>query len=398
MIKSFDSRPTEILWRQVWGLAALLAAIMLSWMAYSFYQPKILQKLKFGELAAWLGIIQGLLATFIEPFVGRFSDRIQQRWGNRLPMISVGVILAGLIFVIISLLAEQNLQGGGRWLIPILMTVWVIAMIIFRGPAIALLTQLAPVTELPQANAVLVFVFGLIGAIGPFFHKFMDSIGASITFLLGAIALVMGAYILRSLTPPYSLTQYPLNEDLSATASPLLLFLIFVIGLGAGLEVNLLMSMFPQVLQAQLPGLRLEFITSSILLVSAMSSVILGELTAQIGTNKVLLLGLGSMTGLMGLALLNDIDNLVVAYILGFGVSYGLLLVSMIPFCLGKVSPQQAGLATGLYFGGGAGATAIVAILIKYEFFTSLLAFLLSELAFFIAAGCVVIIKRIQLS
>ncbi|MBD2338331.1 MFS transporter [Calothrix sp. FACHB-156] len=398
MVKSFDSRPTEILWRQVWGLAVLLAAIMLSWMAYSFYQPQILQKLKFGELAAWLWIIQGLLATVIEPFVGQFSDRIQQRWGNRLPLISVGVILAGLIFVMISLLVEQNLQGSTRWLVPVLMTVWVIAMMIFRGPAIALLTQFAPLTELPQANAALVFVFGLIGAIGPFFNKFMHSIGASITFLLGAIALVMGAYILRSLTPPYVLTQYPLNDDLSPTAPSLLLFLIFVIGLGAGLEVNLLMSMFPQVLQTQLPGLRLEFITSGILLVSAMSSVILGELTAQIGVNKVMLLGLGSMTGLMGLALLNDIDNLVVGYILGFGISFGLIFVSIIPFCLGKVSLQQAGLATGLYFGGSAGATAIVAILIKQEFFTSLIAFLLSEVAFFVVAGSVVIIKKIQLS
>ncbi|MBD2212538.1 MFS transporter [Nostoc linckia FACHB-104] len=398
MVKSFDSRPTEILWRQVWGLAVLLAAIMLSWMAYSFYQPQILQKLKFGELAAWLWIIQGLLATVIEPFVGQFSDRIQQRWGNRLPLISVGVILAGLIFVMISLLVEQNLQGSTRWLVPVLMTVWVIAMMIVRGPAIALLTQFAPLTELPQANAALVFVFGLIGAIGPFFNKFMHSIGASITFLLGAIALVMGAYILRSLTPPYVLTQYPLNDDLSPTAPSLLLFLIFVIGLGAGLEVNLLMSMFPQVLQTQLPGLRLEFITSGILLVSAMSSVILGELTAQIGVNKVMLLGLGSMTGLMGLALLNDIDNLVVGYILGFGISFGLIFVSIIPFCLGKVSLQQAGLATGLYFGGSAGATAIVAILIKQEFFTSLIAFLLSEVAFFVVAGSVVIIKKIQLS
>ncbi|MDZ7956568.1 MAG: MFS transporter [Aulosira sp. DedQUE10] len=398
MVKSFDSRPTEILWRQVWGLAALLAAIIISWMAYNFYQPKILQKLKFGELAGWLGIMQGLLATVIEPFVGRFSDRIQQRLGNRLPMISVGVILSGLIFVIISLLVEQNLQGGIRWLVPVLMTVWVIAMILFRGPAIALLTQFAPLTELPQANAVLVFVFGLIGAIGPLLNKFLNSIGASMAFLLSAIALVMGAYILRSLTPPYSLTRYPLNEDVTFTTPRLLLFLIFVIGLGAGLEVNLLMTIFPQELQTQLPSIKLEFITSGILLVSAIASVILGELTAQIGANKVILLGLGTMTGLMGLALLNDLDNLVVGFILGFGVSFGLIFVSMIPFCLGKVPPQQAGLATGLYFGGSAGATAIVSILIKYEFFTSLLAFLLAEVAFFVVAGCIVIVKRIQLS
>ncbi|OUL26484.1 MFS transporter [Nostoc sp. T09] len=397
MVKSFDSRP-DILWRQVWGLAALLAGIIFSWMAYSFYQPKILQKLGFVELAGWLGIMQGLLATVIEPFVGQFSDRIQQRLGNRLPMISIGVTLAGSTFVSVSLLVEQNLLGAIRWLVPVLMTVWVIAIIFFRAPAIALLTQFVPATELPQASAVLVFVFGFIGAIEPVLKIFINSIGASMTFLLGAIALVMGGYILRSLTPVHTLKPYTIHEDISSSAPTLLLILIFVVGLGVGLEVNLLMSIFPQELQIQFPGIRLEFITSGILLVSAIASVVLGEWTAQIGANKAMLLGLGTMTGLMGLALLNDIDTFVVGFIVTFGISFSLIFVSMIPFCLGKVPSHQAGLATGLYFSGSAGATALVSLLIKQGMIASLGAFLLAEFAFFVVAGCIVITKKIQIS
>ncbi|WP_096587385.1 MFS transporter [Calothrix sp. NIES-2098] len=397
MVNSFDSRP-GILWRQVWGLAALEAGIIFSWMAYSFYQPKILQKLEFVELAGWLGIMQGLLATVIEPFIGQFSDRIQQRFGNRLPMISVGVTLAGTIFVIVSLLVEQNLTGGIRWLVPALMTMWVIAIIIFRAPAIALLTQFVPVTELPQANAVLVFVFAFIGAIAPVLNIFIKNIGASMTFLLGAIALIMGGYILRSLTPFHTLKPYPLNDEIPANTPTLLLILIFVVGLGTGLEINLLMSLFPQELQLQFPGIRLEFITSGILIVAAIASMILGEWTAQIGANKAMLLGLGTMTGLMGLALLNDIDSFVVGFIVAFGVSFGFIFVSMIPFCLGKVLYHQAGLATGLYFSGIAGATALVSILIKQSIITSLGAFLLAEFAFFVVAGCIAITKKISLT
>ena len=397
MVKSFDSR-SGILWQQVWGLAALVAAIIFSWIVYNFYQPKILQRLELGELGSWLFIMQGLFATVIEPFVGRFSDRIQQHLGNRLPMISVGVTLAGLIFVVISLLVEQDLQKRIRWLVPVLMTVWVIAIIIFRSPAIALLTQFAPVTELPQANAVLVFVFGSIGASEPFFKKFFNNLGASVTFLLGAIALMMGAYILRSLTPIHSLKPYSINEDVASNAPILLLILIFVVGLGTGLEVNLLMSTFPQELQTQLPSIRLEFVTSGILLVAAIASVVLGEWTAQIGANKALLLGLGSLTGLMGLALLNDMDTFVVGFIVAFGVSFSLIFVSMIPFTLGKLPPHQAGLATGLYFGGCAGATALVSLLIKHQMIASIGAFLLAEVAFFIVAGCVVMAKKIQIS
>jgi MFS family permease len=394
MVKSFDS-PTRTLWLQVWGLAGLVGAIIFSWMIYSVYQQKILQKLDFVELAGWLGIIQGLLATIIEPFVGRFSDRIQQRLGNRLFIITVGVTLASLSFVILSLLIGENWHQGRRWLVPMLMSVWVISIILFRSPAIALLTQFTPVSELPQASAVLVFIFGFVSAIWPLLKHFINDISVSLAFLLGAIALVMGGYILRSLTPVHTWKPDFVNEDVPANAPNLLLILIFVVGLGVGLELNLLMSIFPQELQAQFPGVRLQFITSGIFFVCAIASVIFGEWTAQIGANKAMLLGLGGMTGLMGLALLNDINTLVVAYIGGFGISLSLICVSMIPFCLAKVPQHQAGLAIGLYFSGTAGATTLVAILIKQSILISLGAFLLAEFAFFVVAGCIVIIKKI---
>ena len=54
---------SSILWRQVWGLSAVLAAVTLSWMAYGFYQPKILQDLGFVEMAQGLGILQGFMGA-----------------------------------------------------------------------------------------------------------------------------------------------------------------------------------------------------------------------------------------------------------------------------------------------------------------------------------------------
>lgn len=419
MVNSFNSRP-DILWRQVWGLATLIAAMSFSWIIYGLYQPKILQKLEFTEILGSLGIFQGILAAILEPFVGNFSDRIHQRLGNRLPVISVGVTLASLIFVVVALLISQNPQGVTRWLVPVLMTVWVIAMIILRGPTIAMLMQFAPVTELPQANAVLVFVFGLVGAISPLLNILLRNIGAPVTFLLGAIALIMGAYILQSLTPDHSFNFFtsrnfaPVsasstlshhkcdssssNLDVTNSTPLILLILIFLVGLGAGLEINLLMSVFPLELQTQLPSIRLEFITSGILIVSAIASVPLGEWTAQLGANKAITLGLGAMTGFMGLALLNDYDILVVGFIIAFGMSFSLVLVSMIPFALSKVPPHQTGLSTGLYFAGCAGATALVTILSQQIGITSIGAFLLAEIAFFVVTTCIMISKKIQLA
>ncbi|BAB78077.1 MFS transporter [Anabaena sp. FACHB-709] len=396
MVNSVNTRP-EILWRQVWGLAALLAAIIFSWMAYKFYQPRILEELEFVGLVGWLGIWQGLLIAVIEPMIGGLSDRIQQRLGSRLPMISLGVVLAGVIFVAVSLLVQQNLPIGIRWVVPVLMTVWVIAIIIFRAPAIALLTQFAPKSELPQANAVLVFVLGLIGAINPVLNICLDNMGASITFLVGAIALILAAYIMQLFTPKHSLHISSLNSEPTVKTPVQMFILIFIIGLGTGIELNLLLSIFPQVLQIQLPNLTVEFIASAMLLVSAIVSVPLGDWTAQLGANKSMLLGLGAMTALMGLALLNDSDKLAIAFILAFGISFSLVFISMIPLVLSKVHPSRAGLGTGLYFGGSAGGTAIVTLLIKELGNTSIGAFLLAEFAFVLVSVCILLSRRFRI-
>ncbi|MFN6568607.1 MFS transporter [Dendronalium sp. ChiSLP03b] len=393
---NFNTRP-EILWRQVWGLAALLAAIVFSWMAYGFYQPKILRELEFVQLASWLGIVQGLLAAVIEPLIGGLSDRIQQRLGSRLPMISVGVVLAGLIFVTVSLLIEHSPPLGIRWILPVLMTAWTIAIIMFRGPAIALLAQFAPITELPQANAILVLVFGLVGAIGLMWNARLYSMGASITFLVGAIVLVLGVYILRLFTPKHFIYPATLNQS-AITIPRVLLILIFVIGLATGLEINLLLSIFPQELQTQLPGLKVEFIASEILIVSAIASVPLGEWTTELGANKSMLLGLGAMTGLMGLTLLNDNNAIAIGLILAFGVSFSLVFISMISLVLGKIPANRAGLGTGLYFGGSAGGTAIVSLLMKLIGIAPVWAFLLAEVAFLVVAVCIFMTKKITVA
>ncbi|NJL49056.1 MAG: hypothetical protein HC929_18335 [Leptolyngbyaceae cyanobacterium SM2_5_2] len=66
---------TAVLWGQVWGLAAMLAAILFSFMIYGFYQPTILKSLGFGGLASQWAIFQGILGFAVEPAFGGCSDR-----------------------------------------------------------------------------------------------------------------------------------------------------------------------------------------------------------------------------------------------------------------------------------------------------------------------------------
>lgn len=356
----FPSPPTKILWRQVWGLAALLAAITFSWIAYGFYQPRILAKIGFVDLAGWLGIFQGLLGTIVEPIVGWFSDRVLGRFGSRLPQVVAGVTLAGLIFVIVSWLVEAQLAEQIRWIVPVMMTIWVIAMIIFRGPAIALLQGFAPTNQLPQANSVLALVLAVTSATSPILGLILKQIGASLTFILGAIALLIGSVLLWSSMPRHLVTATS-PEATIAQITPQTAFkysLPFVIGLGSGLEINLLLHILPDHLFTAFDNLAVEYAQSGILLIAGLVTL---PLRSLFGRQKVAFgmgCGLTAIAGCLGLSLLSQNGIYLILISAIASVALGLVLTNTIPLALAMVPPNQAGFGTGLYFGGSGLATA----------------------------------------
>ncbi|HEY9601847.1 MAG TPA: hypothetical protein V6C85_09570, partial [Allocoleopsis sp.] len=290
---------------------------------------------------------------------------------------------------------QGKLPTGIRWLVPVLMTVWVMATIVFRGPAVALLIQFAPLAELPKAGALIVLVMGLVGALGPVLGLILKSLGASPTFILGAIALAIGASILYSALPKHTLVLP--EQDSQPPGSFRLLSALFTVGIGAGLEINLLLGIFPPVLQTQLSHvLGNELISSSILLVAALTAVPLGELTVKLGVTRAMLVGLGAMMGLMGLTLLNSSPILAAGLILAFGTAFGLIFISQIPFALAMVPPAHAGLGTGLYFGGMGAATALSSILMKQPGgMTAASAFGWAAIAFLVTALCLTVCQRL---
>jgi MFS family permease len=370
----------RILWRQVWGLSALVAAIVFSWMAYGYYQPVILINLGFAQMAASLGIVQGFLGAAIEPWIGATSDRLLDRMGSRLPVIAGGITLAGLLFVTLGLLLHSDLPAGVRWTIPVLMTFWVIAMIVIRGPAIALLRQFAPTEALPAANSILTLVFGLVGALNPIFGRLINFLGAGNTFLFGAVTLILGTVLMWS-THPGSARKIaapaPIFTPTTAEAeiiqwlqrkqkrslSPHRLQ-IFGMGLVMGLFINILLRLSPQRLHETLTGIPAEYITVGILLISAITILPLQKQIEVWGLNKSMAIGLMAISIVIGTIAVFAHPVVSILAIGMAGTAMGLISIAQIPWCLAMLPPQQAGLATGLYFGGISGATALLSLIL----------------------------------
>jgi hypothetical protein len=249
-----------------------------------------------------------------------------------------------------------------------LMTLWVISMIIFRGPVAALLQQSAPLAAIPQANVILTIVFGLFSALEPLLSHLFRQVGGAITLMLGAIALVVGASVLYALAPPRRLFTRKIGQSGQnllplSSADKLRLAMIFAVGVGTGLCQNLLLRTFPNALATT--NLSVPLITSGVLLISAISAVPLQAAINGLGLSQSMLWGTAGVTLCTGLALLQPNGLVTVGLILLAGAAFGIIFIAQIPFALTTAPTDRAGLSTGLLFGGIGAATALVSALLQ---------------------------------
>src|ERR1700754_4175908 len=97
-----DNQSESIQWKQIWSLAALYASIVIGWIAYHNYQPKLLVKFNFTDFTFPLTVTQGIILVITPMIAGRIGDRYRFQQGNRLPIISTGISFAAMIFMAVA--------------------------------------------------------------------------------------------------------------------------------------------------------------------------------------------------------------------------------------------------------------------------------------------------------
>ncbi|NMA83449.1 MAG: SLC45 family MFS transporter [Epulopiscium sp.] len=140
------------------GLAFL--SICAFWQLYDNIIPLILQNtFGLGEtMTGSIMAIDNVLALFLLPLFGAFSDKVNTKLGKRTPFIVVGTIMA-VFFMMLIPLADQS-QNFVLFFVALGATL--IAMSIYRSPAVALMPDLTPKPLRSKANAVI----NLMGAVG----------------------------------------------------------------------------------------------------------------------------------------------------------------------------------------------------------------------------------------
>ena len=153
------------------GMAFL--SISAFWQMYDNIIPLILEQ-TFGLKETITGVIMAMdnvLALFLLPILGGLSDKVNTAWGKRTPFIVGGTILAILFMMMLPV--SERVEDLTVFIVCLFGTL--IAMGLYRSPAVALMPDLTPNKLRSKANAII----NLMGAVGGLYAL------AMITVLIG---------------------------------------------------------------------------------------------------------------------------------------------------------------------------------------------------------------------
>ena len=166
-------------------------SIMVLWQAYNWLVPLYLDGYLRGVFNGnefLIGLVMGLdnlFAVFMIPLIGKISDRQKAQTGSRMKLITVGIMLAGAAFICLPL-AKGNIFA----MIAVLFVI-LVAMNIYRAPAVSLMPDITPKPLRSKANAVINIMGGIGTAIGYILLLAGGVLNVDSSFTVWGVVLVM---------------------------------------------------------------------------------------------------------------------------------------------------------------------------------------------------------------
>jgi MFS family permease len=351
-----DNRAESIQYKQLWSLAAMYASIIIGWIAYHNYQPKLLVKFNFTEYALLLTVAQSVILIVTPPIAGRLGDRFRFSQGHRLPIISTGIAFAAMVFMAVAFTLLSNPGEYFKWILPLLIVLWLVAMSIFTSPALSTLELFTPVEKLPSAMAVITIVGNLIYSLEPVIVDIIDYIGAPLTFVAGGVVVFASGY---------SLKQNSLGLFQQNAGRPRAVFTfdtrkspygyIFFLGAALGLATTALFKFFPASLEGAFGSwfhLEGKWFVVIILLISAIASLPASRVIMKYGTVQVfrysLVVVLASVVGVV----LFPWPLVSLLFAIVFALSFTTLSVSSLPLAINEANYYEKVFCVGIFFSG----------------------------------------------
>jgi len=336
-------------WPEVISLGVLNAAIVISWIAYHEYQPKLLQGFGLNHLSGFLLYAKAAVLILVPPIAGYITDLLLKKGSKYFLVFTVGISLTAMTFMAVaSFLGAGSVQSIQTY-VPFLIIIWLVAMNIFTGPANSMIDMFSSTRKLPIIMAVLFFISEVVYALEPVIVKLITFFGPTITFAFGGVLITATGFIFHKVSSNEVIER---QEQMGAKTGKKSKYLpVILVSLLLGLCHALLVEYLPSI--SKIPVNMEAKLYSTILLVFAavvglpLSFLIVkGKIRNFIifaiplllaGASFVLFAGHTSFMMLAGTFLL--------------AAAYSILGVSSLPFTIQNLSSRNLTFGVGIFFG-----------------------------------------------
>lgn len=349
------------------GLAFL--SISAFWQMYDNVIPLILRDTFHLEetITGVIMAVDNVLALFLLPIFGAFSDKVKTPIGRRMPFILVGTGLAVVLLMILPI-ADRSVNLS---LFVVGLFFLLLSMGLYRSPAVALMPDLTPKPLRSKANAVI----NLMGAIGGVFTLIMIKILVPkverpdyFPLFLVVGALMVGCVVLLFLTIKENKLRkeaeqenetLEVKEDISSKSGKLpkdvkrsLVFMLMSVALWF-IAYNAVTTAFSRY-ATEVWGLEGGGYADCLLVASIaaiLSYIPIGHIASKIGRKKTILIGIVLLgTCFFAAALFNQYHPVMVVFFCIIGFAWAAIGVNSYPMVVEIAAAGDVGKYTGYYY------------------------------------------------
>jgi len=344
----------KLKWPEIYSLAFLNVAVVISWIAYHEYQPVLVAKFEFEGLVNFMIASKAIILVITPPLAGMVADRLLAKNGKYFTVFSVGIGATAMIFMVVATMIGVGPLTSIKAALPIMIVLWLIAMNLFISPANSMIDSFAPAQKLPIVVGFLFLMTELIYALEPVIVELVHFFGDTLTFIVGGILIGASGYIFHRVSSNEVMMRKKEMVEQKQKAVPAMAYLaIVIIGLQLGLGKAFLVEFFPHYMDVRFVenSLNSGVIALLLLAVAAIFAFAISFWLSKNPSYKTILVGFGGL--LVGVVLILVAPS-VILYIIGgivTALSFGILNVSGIPFVFKNLSVRHITYGIGIFIG-----------------------------------------------
>ncbi len=350
------TQKTDVLkWKEVYSLAALNAAVVISWIAYHEYQPILMEKIGITHLVDFLIIAKAIVLILIPPFAGLLSDYILRKNGKFLIIFTVGIGATAMVFMVVATLVGTHHILDVKTILPFMIVVWLISMNLFVSPANSMIEAFAPPKKLPIVMGFLFLVTELLYALEPVVVGLVSFFGDTLTFVVGGILIAGSGYVFHRVSSDEVIQRkQELLENDRVQSQPFISYIaILIVGLFLGVGKAFLIEFLPEHFAFKYPavGEYGDYISFGILGICAVAGFLIGKRVSESNLKKVIGTSFGILAAGVLLMLVSSNPYLTVAAALIIGAGFTMINISGLPFAIQNLSVRHVTYGVGIYIG-----------------------------------------------